>query len=196
MQPDLSTQRDQAQRIEALLQIVEAFPDQEARSTTEELIQAVLGMYGQGLARMLELTAQSGMTGQDLLELLARDERVGAILLLHGLHPQPMAERVAEALNALQTYLSKHDGKAELLRVERGNAYVRLEHTGSGCASTLQLLQTKLEEALYEAVPDLENLHIEGASASVAQARPVTFVPRRAKASPLVAPEKTEGSLR
>jgi Fe-S cluster biogenesis protein NfuA len=195
MQPDLSTQRDQAQRIEALLQVVEAFPDQEARATTEELIQMVLDMYGQGLTRMLELIAQSGATGQDLLAMLAGDELVGALLLLHGLHPQPLAERVAETFNAFQTYLARHGGKAELLCVEQGVAYIHLESTGPGCSSTLQLLQTKLEEVLYQAVPDLEDLRIESAQTPVAQPRPVTFVPRRAKSSPSVEPARTERSV-
>lgn len=181
MQPELSAQRDQAARIEKLLQVVSAFPDQDARATTEELIQTVLDMYGQGLTRILELTVQATTAGQELIDTLARDELVGSLLLLHGLHPLPIEERITRTLDELQPYLNKHGGKAELLRVEQGVAYLALESSGKSCSSTLHLLKTKLEETLYEAVPDLEDLRVESATEPAARPQRVTFVPRRTR---------------
>src|SRR5213082_2432546 len=87
-----------AARIETLVQEVAAFPDPHARATTEELIQALLDMYGEGLARILELTAQSEASGHALIETFAGDELVSSLFLLHGLHPIDLGTRIARAL--------------------------------------------------------------------------------------------------
>jgi hypothetical protein len=56
MQQDLQERQLRAERIEMLIQAVAEFPDPRARATTEELVQTLLDMYGEGLARILELT--------------------------------------------------------------------------------------------------------------------------------------------
>jgi len=196
MQPALSAQRDQARRIEALLQNVAEFQGQEERATTEELIQTLLDMYGQGLTRILEIVDQSTPGGQDLICTLASDDLVGSLLLLHGLHPQPLEERLLQTLDEFQAYLQKHGGKAELLRVEQGVASIRLEAHNKGCSSTLQMLQTKLEETLYEALPDLEDVRVEGAVQPVVRTHPVTFVPRRSQSHASAGPEPTKQAVK
>ena len=179
MRPDLSAQHNQAARLETLLQVISEFSDPDARATTEELIGTVVDMYGQGLTRILELTAQTNDCGQDLINTLARDDLVGPLLSLHGLHPLPLEERITRILNDLQPFMTKQGGKVELVRVEQGMAYLRLGSAGQSCSSTLHSLKTKLEETLYRAMPDLEALHVE----EVVATRPqhVKFVPRRAR---------------
>jgi len=176
MQQDLLAQRAQARRIEELLQTVAGFSDPQVRATTDELIQILLDMYGQGLARLLALIAQATTTGQSLIETLANDELVGALLLLHGLHPLPLEERVIGTLKEIQPYLQKHGAQAELLRVDEGIAYVRLASNGHGCSSTLSLVRTRVVETLHEAIPDLEDVRVENPSPAPRPQR-VTFVP-------------------
>jgi Fe-S cluster biogenesis protein NfuA len=185
MQQDLSTQRAQAGRIEELLQTVATFSDPRARATTEELVHLLLDMYGQGLARLLELIAQSPTSGSDLVNTLADDELVESLLLLHGLHPHSLEERVARVLDEIQPYLTRHNAQAALLRVDEGIAYLRMENRSQGCSSTLSQIKTKVIETLNEALPDLEEVRIDDSLPS-SQVQRVMFVsPRRTRSQTL-----------
>jgi hypothetical protein len=52
-----------AARLDALVQEISEFTDPLARATAEELVQTLLDMYGEGLARLLEITAESKASG-------------------------------------------------------------------------------------------------------------------------------------
>ena len=69
------------EQVEALLDRVEAFPP-EQRDVTTELVQALLDMYGEGLARIVAADSVP-----------VEDELVAHLLLLHGLHPVPVVRR-------------------------------------------------------------------------------------------------------
>jgi hypothetical protein len=62
MQQDTHDQL-RAERIETFIQEVNTFSDQHTRETVEELLQALLDMYGEGLARILELTMHAKVPG-------------------------------------------------------------------------------------------------------------------------------------
>src|SRR5579875_3069985 len=180
MQQELQEHQQRAERIEALIEAVSQFPDPQARATTEELLQALLDMYGEALARILALAAQAE-SGQALLASLANDDLISSLLLLHGLHPTSLEERITQALQEVQPYLQSHGGNVELLRVEDGVAYLRLEGSCNGCAASTITLKQRIEEAIYRVAPDLDDLKVEGV---VEPARsggqvPVTFVPRK-----------------
>ena len=84
--------RDRIARVEALLDEVESLPDG-GRTTATELVQALVELYGEGLARIM---ARVNGAGEELLE----DELIRHLLLLHDLHPTPLEERVRGALGA------------------------------------------------------------------------------------------------
>jgi hypothetical protein len=50
----------QMQRIEQLVTEIEALPDSKSRDMSVELVQLLMEFYGQGLARMMSLTAEAG----------------------------------------------------------------------------------------------------------------------------------------
>jgi Fe-S cluster biogenesis protein NfuA len=180
MQQDLQDHQRRAEHIEKLIQEVTSFPDPRARATTEELIQTLLDMYGEGLARMLELVSQNEASGEALIEMFARDELIGSLFLLHGLHPIDIETRVARALVEVRPYLKSHGGNVELLKVENGVAYLRLEGSCHGCPSSTITLQQAIEEAIYKAAPDLAGLQVEGvADPPPRPGVPITFVPPR-----------------
>src|SRR5579875_2607530 len=186
MQEDVQEHRQRAERIEALIQEVAAFSDPHARATTEELVQALLDMYGEALARMLDLTYESRAAGNDLIELFAQDDLLGSLFLLHDLHPVDIETRVARALVEVRPYLQSHGGNVELLRVEDGVAYLRLEGSCHGCQASTITLKQAIEEAVYKAAPDLDGLEVEGVVEpphQTGRTMPVTFVPRRQKAN-------------
>jgi Fe-S cluster biogenesis protein NfuA len=140
--------RERVGRVEALLEEVETLPAA-ARDTTTELVAALLDLYGEGLARL--------MAGADPVA----DELVSHLLLLHGLHPVPLAERVSGALEGVRPYLASHAGDVELLGVEAGVARLRLKGSCSGCPSSTVTLRNAVEEAIREAAPDIVEIVAE-----------------------------------
>jgi Fe-S cluster biogenesis protein NfuA len=188
MQQDLQEHQRRAERIETLLQDVAAFPDGRTRAVTEELVQLLLDLYGDGLSRMLELTMafapESGSSptapGPALIESFAHDEVVSSLLVLHGLHPLDLKARVNQAVREMQPYLVAHGGTIELVSVENNVASLRLMGNCNGCSSSSEALKALAEENLFKTVPDLEGVQIEDDVKAQKQGVPVTFVaPRR-----------------
>jgi Fe-S cluster biogenesis protein NfuA/nitrite reductase/ring-hydroxylating ferredoxin subunit len=183
MQEDMQERQHRAERIEALIQEVSEFSDPHARDVAEELIQALLDLYGEGLARVLELTVQAGAPGYKIVESLASDDLVGSLLLLHELHPRDIETRVVEALDGVRPYLKSHGGNVELVSVEDGVAHLRLEGSCHGCPSSTMTLKLTIEEAIFKAAPDLDRLEVEGVTdpprPPARVGTPVTFVPPR-----------------
>src|ERR671930_1139662 len=105
--PDLAAT---SARIEELLADFEQ-ADPAVRSRAEELVSLLAELYGDGLARVVELLSDS----PDLLARLAADPQVAGLLSLHGLHPQGVVDRVQAALDQVRPYLGSHAGGVELL---------------------------------------------------------------------------------
>ncbi len=180
MQQDLQDHQHRAERIEKLVQEVALFPDAHARAITEDLLQTLLDMYGEGLARLLELTAQNEASGRDLIDLFTQDELISSLLLLHGLHPIDIETRIERALVGVRSYLEPHGGNVRLIKVENDIAYLRLESSGNGLSSSTHAIQQAIEDAIYKAVPDLERVQLEGVTEPPrCKGTPVTFVPPR-----------------
>src|SRR5262245_29997981 len=78
--------RQRIHRIDALVQQLRA-SDSELTAGALELLQIVMDLHGAALDRLMEIVAESGDAGWHLIESFGRDETVGNILLLHGLHP-------------------------------------------------------------------------------------------------------------
>jgi len=115
-----------------------------------------------------------------LIEKFASDELLGALFMLHGLHPIDLETRVAQALVEVRPYLQSHGGNVELLKVEDGVAYLRLEGSCHGCPSSTMTLKMAIEEAIYKAAPDLDDLKVEGVVEPPPRiGQPVAFIPPR-----------------
>lgn len=184
MQEDIQQHQRRAQRIEELIQEIASFPDPRARATTEELIQALLDLYGEGLAHILELTAQAETAGYTLIDAFARDDLLASLFMLHGLHPVDIETRISQALVEVRPYLRSHGGNVELVKVDNGIAYLRLEGSCHGCPSSTITLKLAIEEAVYKAAPDLDGIEVEGVTAPPPRPDiPVAFVPPRRKDS-------------
>ncbi|HWX87061.1 MAG TPA: NifU family protein [Solirubrobacteraceae bacterium] len=153
----------QAARVESLLGQLEALPDAAARDMASEAVQALLELYGEGLGRIVDVLAAHD--DGTLAQALADDELVAHLLLLHGLHPVPVEERVRGALESVRPYMESHGGSAELLGVEDGVAHVRLQGSCSGCPSSSITLELAIEKAIFDVAPDVEEVLAEGAVA-------------------------------
>ncbi len=149
------------QKIERLLGEIESSADPSLRSTVQELVQLVMDLHGAGLERMLELIRAAGEEGESVVSRLGRDELVASLLVLYGLHPVDLEERISQGLDKARTRLRSHEGEVELLSIQDGAVRLRLRANGHGCGSTVQALKEIIENALYQAAPDLTALVIE-----------------------------------
>jgi Fe-S cluster biogenesis protein NfuA/nitrite reductase/ring-hydroxylating ferredoxin subunit len=151
-------ERRQVARIEGLLEEVESLPDPGAREKATELIAALLDLYGEAFARIVERVAEA-----DLVRRLCDDELVSQLLILHGLHPVPLETRVRSALDDVRPYLESHGGGVQLLGIEDRVVRLRLDGTCNGCPSSAVTLKLAIEEAIYEHAPDVAAIDAQGA---------------------------------
>ena len=161
------------ERIELLLE-ASAAAGPVARERAEELVRLVVELYGTGLERVLELAHEAGALDDDLLGALAADELVSSLLLVHGLHPYGVEERVERALDGVRPYLGSHGGDVQLLGVDN-EGVVRLQLLGScdGCASSAVTLELAVEDAIRSAAPEIVRIDVEAAAPASAAAQSV-----------------------
>lgn len=150
------------QRIGGLVQEIESIADPSVRASTRELVQLLMEFHGAGLDRALEITAKTGDPGLRLIDELGRDPLVGSLLVLYGLHPDDLETRVARAVEQVRPKVQRNGGEVELLGIDDGVIRLRLGLTGHTCASTGATLQSTVEEAIYEAAPDIGSIVVEG----------------------------------
>jgi Fe-S cluster biogenesis protein NfuA/nitrite reductase/ring-hydroxylating ferredoxin subunit len=150
-------------RVETLLGEIEALKDPTARAKAAEMVQVLLELYGEGLARMMEVVAD-GEESKRTFGAFAEDELISHLLLLHGLHPLDVEARVISALEEVRPYLQSHGGNVELLGVEGGVARLRMQGSCDGCPSSAMTLKLAIEEAIQKAAPDLEGIEAENVS--------------------------------
>lgn len=161
------------QRVEELVRKIETVADPETRATAIELMQSLMDLHGAGIERMMDITFQNGEPGGRIIDNFARDELIGGLLLLYGLHPLTIEERVAQALDNVRPYLRSHGGNVELLSITDGVVRLKLEGSCNGCASSALTLKSAIEGAVYDAAPDMTALEVEGV---VEQTAPTGFV--------------------
>jgi Fe-S cluster biogenesis protein NfuA len=150
------------QRVEGLVRKVESLSDPDARASAIELMQSVMDLHGEGLGRMMEIVRRSAGAESEIIHGFARDELISGLLLLYGLHPLNFETRVLEAVEKLQPYMRSHGASLEMVAVTGGDVRLRLEVSGHGCGSSAQGLKAAIEDALYEAAPDMTSLEVEG----------------------------------
>jgi len=161
------------QKIGEFVQQIEAIADPATRAGAKELLQLLMDLHGAGLERMLEIVFQSGEAGSQIIDNLGRDPLVSSLLILYGIHPEELQTRVERKLEQIRSKLHKMGAEVQLLSAEDGNVRVRIAVDGHACGSTTRTVQTTVEDAIYEAAPDLKTLVIEGAKEKVASG----FVP-------------------
>lgn len=140
-------------RVEEALEALDTLPPTIAPSMRDAL-GALVSLYGEALARIVAIVARDA---PDLSAVLAGDELVAHLLLLHGLHPDGVDTRVRRALEELRG----RGQDATLVDVRDGVARVRV---GSGCTSCSR---AEVETFVLDAAPELAHVEIDVAPSEV-----------------------------
>lgn len=137
--------------MDQLVRKVRSLQDSSARDAALELVQAVMDLHAESVARMMEIVDESEASGP-IFEAFAGDEQVGAMLLLHDLHPFDLEQRVRRALD--QPAFHGRGVAVEVVSVHEGVVRVRIERDSA--------LKSAVEQALAEAAPDAVEVVVEG----------------------------------
>ncbi len=154
--------RGDIQRIGGLVQEIEAIADPAVRAANKDLVQSLMDLHSAALEKALEIVAEAGEPGMSIIDRLGRDSLVSSVLILYGLHPEDIETRVMKAVDRVRSQLRKQGCEVELLGVNEGAIRLRVETGSHTCGSTAKTVQATLEEAMYDAAPDLTSLLIEG----------------------------------
>ena len=161
--------RDVGERVEELLAGLRSAGGG-AAPAAEELISLLVGLYGDGLGRIVATLQQAGPDGAAMLAKLAADPLVESLLLLHDLHPLDVDARIQRALDQVRPYLGSHAGGVEYLGVRDGVARLRLEGSCDGCPSSTVTVQLAITGAVRDAAPEVAEVVVEGVTQAPAPA--------------------------
>jgi Fe-S cluster biogenesis protein NfuA len=154
---------DPVRRIQGLIEQVEAFPNPGARALMHECIASLLTMYGEGLGRVIELLRENDSPARDALAHLLKEPLFRSLLLIHGLHPASLKERLAQALDTVRPYMQSHGGNVEVIELTGEFAKLRLIGACKTCPSSRMTLELAVRKALEEHCPDLAGFEVETA---------------------------------
>ena len=151
--------RSSGERIAALVAELAALADPVARAKAQELMQLVVGFYGAGLERMLELVDEEPQErAERLFGRFADDPLVASVLLLHGLHPVDVEVRIRGALERVRT----HGVDATLFEVQSGVARIHVEQHANGRGPSSVAIRQAIEQAIEGVAPDVVEVDIQG----------------------------------
>ena len=159
---DVNEFQGRLQHLEALLRDAEHAADPAARLRLQQIVQSILELHATGLERLFDHLSEAGPAGDRLIETCGRDDVVGGMLLLHGLHPLEVKDRVRQALESVRPFLRSHGGNVEFLEVDGEVVRLRLEGSCHSCPSSSVTMQQAVEEAIYAKAPEITSVEVEG----------------------------------
>jgi hypothetical protein len=148
-------------RLDSLLQRIESMPGDDG-DTARDAVSLLAQVYGEALARTVAVAAADAEAARRL----AADQLVGHLMALHGLHPEPVEQRVGQAIAEMHSLLGD-DGSLQLQGIAGGVATVAVPSGGSGSQS----LPSSVRDIVLAAAPDLDDVRAVPAPA------PPTFIP-------------------
>jgi hypothetical protein len=174
-------------RIAALTQVLGALPDQQAAGPALELIQLILRMHGDALARMMTAISADSRSAH-LVHRLIEDEGVSGVLLLHDLHPAGFEQRVRAALEHLHAPLGVRGAAIEDIAISGHAVHIRLRASDSGRyrSDGEEAIRREIEHAIVKAAPDTAGIEVEHVPQSIAV--PVSSIRVRHRTSDNVSP--------
>ena len=149
--------------VDELVQTLETTADPAARAAAQDLVRTLLDLNGAGLDRMLDMIRRAGEPARGLIDQFARDELVGSLLLLYGLHPVDLETRVREALEKTRPVppLPRRERRAGGRGRER-RVRLRLRGAATAVPSSAMTLKLAIEQAIHDAAPDVTAISVEG----------------------------------
>ncbi|HEV2469320.1 MAG TPA: NifU family protein [Candidatus Sulfotelmatobacter sp.] len=152
----------QTQRLNEVVERASSLSDEKARSTALELLQAAMDMHGTVMSRIVEILSGSGEAGRASLAKLGADPLVCGLLVLYGIHPVALEERVSRALEKQRAQFRKQGGSVTLLQVTDQVVRVKIQSENNGFHFAPENLKSAAEQTILEAAPEVVEIVVEG----------------------------------
>ncbi len=146
--------------METSIEALESIGDPNARGLARDLLEAALDLHAIALAKVLTI-CQEAENGDLVIRDLLADPYVGAVVLLHGLHPQDAETRLRSKLAQMRPHWGVRGFRVELTHVDRTAARVQVTVSDDADRGTNNDLALEIEQVLTEAAPDLDGIMVE-----------------------------------
>lgn len=133
--------------------------DDDAKAAALKLKETLEAFHRSALVHIVR-TLKDDARGKELLFQLVDEPIVHAVLGLHGIVRADPMVRAKRALESVRPYLQSHGGDVELVRIESGLAYVRLQGSCNGCSMSAVTLREGVEEALVSGVEEITGVSV------------------------------------
>lgn len=160
-------------RIESLLSAIEQSATPPIAAVAARLTAETTALYGEALERAFTLLHETGQG--DTIRAALDDDLITSLLVVHGLHPQTMEQRVHACLAELADTLGETGGAVEFVGID-ANEMVTVRIIGG---SDIHLWRTRLavEKAIDRAAPDHGGIEVLGARNEPPPVESTVFIP-------------------
>lgn len=131
-----------------------------------DALSALTRVYGEALSRALDYVSDTPATCEAFLN----DELLGHLLVLHDIHPEPVADRVSRVVCEMSKAVQDRGGTIEFAGIKDGIATVRL--STHGCGSSTAGVDEVIREEVLALAPELSGVEVVSGAA-----REPTFIP-------------------
>ena len=153
-------------RMETSIEALESIGDANTRGVARDLLEAALDLHAIALAKILTI-CQEAENGDLLIRDLLADAYVGAVVLLHGLHPQDAEARLRSKLAEMRPHWGVRGFRVELSHIDRTAARLQVMVSDDAERGTNKALALEIEQVLTEAAPDLDEIVVEVCDKSI-----------------------------
>ena len=160
-------------RMETSIEALESIADPNARGLARNLLESALDLHAIALAKVLTI-CQEAENGELLIRNMLADPYVGAVVLLHGLHPQDAEARLRSKLAEMRPHWGVRGFRVELAHIDQTAARVRVTVSATAGHEANKTLALEIEQVLTDAAPDLDRIVVEVSDKSV---QTLAFVP-------------------
>lgn len=132
--------------------------DGDAKATALDLKDAIEAFHKPALVHIVR-TLREDSRGKELLFELVDDPLIRAVFGLHNIIKADPITRAKIALEDVRPYLQSHGGDVDLVRIEDGAAFVRLQGSCNGCSMSAVTLREGVEAALVK-VDEIDRIEV------------------------------------
>jgi hypothetical protein len=129
-----------------------------------DAVETLTEVYGEALRRVVAAAERRPA----LLTAYTSDELLRHLLLLHGIHPDPVAVRAARAVEDLAPHLRSQGAWAQVTGVRDGVAYVTVSSGSCGSCGGHDDVAELVRRHVATMAPDLERIEISAPAAAPA----------------------------
>jgi nitrite reductase/ring-hydroxylating ferredoxin subunit/Fe-S cluster biogenesis protein NfuA len=137
--------------------VAELEPD--ARRAATDAVDALGALHRSALTTVVRRLREDPR-GKELLFELVDDPEIRMVLAMHGIIRRDPMTVAAEVMDRVRPGLQSHGGDAELVEIDDGVAYLRLQGACNGCSMAAVTMREGVESALVSAVPGLRSVEV------------------------------------